>query len=385
VNGVCRPYPLDSQPCNQLSLPQCDPDPALRLTCNVVSFTCRRPGNEGDACGAPAIPPCRDDLACHPTQSDGIGVCGSIPGLGEPCVDRCVSPAVCLGTRCVAPGTARIGDPCTTDTDCAALSCTGFRSGRRVCAPPTYFLAQCVGVGVTPGNLSNPGTGGVAGTGGTFGTGVGGRGPATGKAGAGGGLLGCSFSNIAPGDPIIADFDVENTGVPILPIGGTFTYGNPAPTATASNGAWHITLEAAGTDTDLFLGAGIFFIASPTGLSCIDATPHTGVQFDISGSIDGAGCTAQYATNDSAHTDATFDPKGSGPPGSWSPQAPLLVAVTPTTVMVPFSGAGAPMGGSPAIGIDKARLTGVQWQFTVAAGVTNRCLVDVTIDNVRFF
>ena len=38
-----------------------------------------------------------------------------------------------------------------------------------------------------------------------------------------------------------------------------------------------------------------------------------------------------------------------------------------------------------AIGIDKARLTGVQWQFTVAAGAANSCSVDVTIDNVRFF
>ena len=174
--------------------------------------------------------------------------------------------------------------------------------------------------------------------------------------------------------------------MPILPIGGTFTYGSPAPTATASNGAWHITLEAAGTDTPSTSGSGIFFIGSPTGLACIDATSHTGVQFDISGSIDGAGCTAQYATNDSAHTDATFAiRRARAPPGSWSPQAALVVTATPTTVMMPFSGAGAPTGGNPAIGIDKARLTGVQWQFTVAAGAANSCSVDVTIDNVRFF
>jgi hypothetical protein len=385
TNGVCRRYPLDGQPCNQFSLPQCDPDPMLGLRCNQFSGTCRRPGNEGDACGGPAIPPCREDLGCHPTQADGIGICGAIPGLGEPCFDRCVSPAVCLGTRCVSPGAARIGEPCTSDTDCAALSCNGFQSGQRTCSATPYFFARCVGVGVTPGNLGNPGTGGITGTGGTFATGKAGSGPATGTAGAGGSLFGCPFSDIAPGDPIIADFDVAMGSTPILPIGGTFTYGSTSPTATASSGAWHITVEAPGAEKDLFLGAGIFFNASPTGIACLDASFHTGVQFDISGRIEGTGCTAQYATNDSAHTDATFDPKGSGPPGSWSPQATLMVTATPATVMMPFNGAGAPTGGSPAIGIDKARLTGVQWQFTVAAGATNSCTVDVTIDNVRFF
>ena len=52
--------------------------------------------------------------------------------------------------------------------------------------------------------------------------------------------------------------------------------------------------------------------------------------------------------------------------------------------MMPFAGAGAPTGGSPAIPIDPARLTGVQWQFTTAAAGTSRnsCVVDITIDNV---
>jgi hypothetical protein len=62
-----------------------------------------------------------------------------------------------------------------------------------------------------------------------------------------------------------------------------------------------------------------------------------------------------------------------------------VVPTTTTTVRMPFSGVGAPTGGDPAIGIDKARLTSVQWQFTVAAGAANSCSVDVTIDNVRFF
>ena len=46
--------------------------------------------------------------------------------------------------------------------------------------------------------------------------------------------------------------------------------------------------------------------------------------------------------------------------------------------MMPFSGTGAPAGGSPATAIDKMKLTGVQWQFTIAAGATNACTVDIT-------
>ena len=31
------------------------------------------------------------------------------------------------------------------------------------------------------------------------------------------------------------------------------------------------------------------------------------------------------------------------------------------------------------------KLTGVQWQFTIAAGATNACMVDIVIDNVGFY
>ena len=62
-----------------------------------------------------------------------------------------------------------------------------------------------------------------------------------------------------------------------------------------------------------------------------------------------------------------------------------MVSPTVTTVMMPFAGPGAPSGGSPAIAVDKSKLTGVQWQFTTAVGTENSCIVDITIDNVRFF
>jgi len=62
-----------------------------------------------------------------------------------------------------------------------------------------------------------------------------------------------------------------------------------------------------------------------------------------------------------------------------------MIPPTPMTVFVPFAGTGAPAGGSPLTGIDRSKLTGVQWQVTTAPGLGNTCIVDLTIDNVRFF
>ena len=44
-----------------------------------------------------------------------------------------------------------------------------------------------------------------------------------------------------------------------------------------------------------------------------------------------------------------------------------------------------PTNGSPNIDVDKAKLTGVQWQFTTRGGTANSCMVDVKIDNVKFY
>jgi len=195
-------------------------------------------------------------------------------------------------------------------------------------------------------------------------------------------LLGCQVSEIAPTDPFIADFTVDG----VIPIGGMFVYPSPGgPLASTSSGALHVTLVSTGMVEAQYMGVGIYFNGNAEGTDCIDATTHSGVQFDISGSVGGTGCTSQYATTDSVHSSSEFDPKGAGDSTVYAPQAPLTVTATPTTVRMPFVGVSAPSGGNPAIGVDKARLTGVQWQFTTAAGTENSCLVDVTIDNVRFF
>jgi hypothetical protein len=383
----CRRYPRAGEPCEPFRTPQCDPDPALALSCDPFSGICKRPGNEGDACGAPAIPPCRDDLSCHPTQSDGIGTCGAVPQLGEACTERCASPSVCNAGFCGLPGSQPLGSPCARNSECASLTCTGFSGTSSVCASP-MLLPRCVGAGVTQGALGGFGGTGFGGFGG-FATGTGGTGVIGGRGGTGGfgGNMpppGCMVSDPAPEDPVIADFTGAD-GSTTLPIGGLFVYPPMGPVATITNGALRVTANTSGTPLTQFWGAGIYFNGDPTGLSCIDGTSHTGVQFDISGTIAGAGCTAQYSTNDSAHSNSAVDPKGSGDASSFAPQAPLTVSATVTTVLMPFAGTGAPTGGNPPTPVDPARLTGVQWQFTTAAGAGNGCNVDITIDNVRFF
>jgi hypothetical protein len=387
ITRVCQPYPRDGELCQQFGSPQCDPDPALALSCVQFTNTCRRSGDEGAPCGGFAIAPCREDLACHPRQLDGIGTCDRIPVLGETCTDRCVTPAICNLGVCTAPGPGRIGSPCSVHADCGSLFCTSSGRGATVCAADGMNSPRCVGAGITPG--ISFGAGGSGGGGGTIGTGSGGsfgRGGQPGGGGAGGSgggpFLGCQISELPPGDPIIADFSTPD----FIPIGGTFTYPSQGgPMAAVTNGAWHVTATSTGMAFPQYWGVGIYFNGNPQGTACIDSTAHTGVMFDISGTIGGTGCSVQYATNDSAHSNNASDPKGSGDPSSYAPQATITILPTVTTVMMPFVGTGAPTGGNPAIAVDKSKLTGVQWQFTTAAGTTNSCVVDITIDNVRFF
>jgi hypothetical protein len=250
-----------------------------------------------------------------------------------------------------------------------------------------FVLSSVTTVGC--GSDSKGGSGGSGGSGNTTGTaGTTGGGGTGGSGGSGGttATLGCQTSAIAPGDPLIADFSASDGGMASLAIGGTFVYPmTGGPIATVTNGALHITATSTGMATAQYWGVGIFFNGDSAGTQCVDATAHTGVQFDISGTIGGTGCTAQYSTNDSAHSNNATDMKGAGDSTSYAPQAAVTASTTVATVMMPFSGTGAPSGGNPAVGVDKSKLTGVQWQFTTAAGTTNNCAVDLTIDNVKFY
>ena len=210
----------------------CDPDPALALWCDDTFWAvCKPLGNEGDACGAPAIPPCRADLACHPQQSDGIGVCGSLPLLGEACVTG--APARGSVTRVSAhPRDTAAGREVHLQQRLRLAFLHRLR--REFVLFAAEIPRAAWGRRHARGDqrvrrarrLCRLGPTGFAGT--SF---TGGRGPAGSRRRRRGGIrwhpgmpprLGCQISSIAPQDPVIADLRRPD-GSAALPIGGTFT------------------------------------------------------------------------------------------------------------------------------------------------------------------
>jgi hypothetical protein len=265
-------------------------------------------------------------------------------------------------------------------------------------------LATVGSAGCSSSNGS--GTGGSTGTGGT-GTGTGGThtggstgtGGTAGNSGAAGATLGCSTS-AAPASPEIANFSGADASIQIM--GGTFTYGStPMPVFTIGTGSVNVTDTVQVAGGPHYQGFGIFFNGDTAGLECIDATTYTGIQFDLSGSLTGTGCSMVFSINDSEHADSTAlkadgtvnDPKAAGPKGSYAPQLPITSAQltsTPTTIMVPFTGSGAnvPSGGSPSTPIDPTKIEGVQWQMatpTPADGGATECDWNINIANVKFY
>jgi hypothetical protein len=227
----------------------------------------------------------------------------------------------------------------------------------------------------TPGTAGSTGSAGSQGTAGT----TGGGGTQGGGSGGGGttGTLGCQVSDLPPAPaPIIADFASTT-----IAIGGTFAYPSTGgPVIAVENGGMHVTATTTSMTSPQYWGVGIYFNGNAAGTNCVDGTQYTGIKFDISGTIGGTMCTGQVSINDSAHSNNATDPKGSGDSTVYAPQSPLTVTTAVATVMVPFT---EPTGGNPMIAVDKAKLTGVQWQFTTAASGT--CMVDIIIDNVSFY
>lgn len=243
----------------------------------------------------------------------------------------------------------------------------------------------------TGGSSGSAGTsGGTAGTNGGGGTNSSGGG----TTGTGGttATVGCQISD-APASATIAEFASADGGVAIP--GGISAYGGTGstPTYTISGGTLNIMDTVVATSAAQYVGLVIYFNAGTSGSDCTDATAYQGVQFDISGTLTGgSGCSVQYSTNDSEHSDSTTknaagtqnDPKASGPAGSYSPQVGVTLSATSTPMMVPF----ATTGGSPSGPIDHAKITGVQWQLTVNAaadGGTSMCDLNMAVDNVKFY
>jgi hypothetical protein len=247
----------------------------------------------------------------------------------------------------------------------------------------------------TTGSGGSNGSGGSH-TGGSTGTGTGGNSTATGGAGGGAVAAGCATSDPAA-SALIADFSgdagVEATGGGLFIYPGTIGAPGPGgPTVAVTGGALHVTDTVAPTTAAQYVGVGIYFSGNAGGTDCTDAHTYTGVQFDIKGSLTG-GCTLQYSTNDSEHAAvSTSDPKAGGATGSYAPQAQIASNVTSagSTVKVAFTDSALGTG-SPATPIDPTKLEGVQWQLTVPAATavgdagSTSCVLDMTIDNVKFY
>jgi hypothetical protein len=112
----------------------------------------------------------------------------------------------------------------------------------------------------------------------------------------------------------------------------------------------------------------------------------------------------QFSINDSEHADSTTlkvkddptmgqnDPKASGPKGAYAPQLQVMMSQITSggmTIKVPFTGTGAPTGGSPAdTALDVKKIEGVQWQMTtplLGDGSATECNWDITLSNVKFY
>jgi len=265
-------------------------------------------------------------------------------------------------------------------TDFRKLAFVGFMS---------LGLATVGSAGCSSSSGSS-GTGGSTGTGGSHAggsTGTGGAGTA-GNSGAAGATVGCAASD-APASSDIATFSSADGGISSLD--GTFTYGDtPKPVFTIGTGTVNVTDTVQTSAAPHYQGFGIYFNGNIAGTDCVDGHTYTGIQFDISGSLTGAGCTSQFSILDSEHADitASTDPKSAGPKGSYAPQLQITSAqltTTPTTIKVPYT---TPAGGSPASAVDTTKLTGVQWQLSVPAatdGGATECDWNINIANVKFY
>lgn len=197
-------------------------------------------------------------------------------------------------------------------------------------------------------------------------------------------VLGCGPSNTAgaPADGVIASFtDAEREG-DIK--GGLFPFGLPAPSFT-TDGALHIAVNAPPTSETRVLGVVDHFE------SCVDAASFTGVQVTISGTV--AGCTLSIFVEDSPHL---FDDgiainagrHGVGPLPSVPAHVDFVSSqVTPTAQILTLPLADL-AGAFPATPFDKEQITGLGWAFIVdpsSAGGPSACVVDLTIDDVRFY
>ena len=249
-------------------------------------------------------------------------------------------------------------------------------------------IAAACGSSGGPGD--GPGAAGASGQGGARAGGASGTMAAHGgsedgsAAGAGGAPVGCPDGTVVPASPTIADFTPADGGPSIGFMGGTTSFGTPAPELKVSGANLHAQATVVAGAEPQTVGFGIYF------RRCVDAGAYSGVKFDMSGTV--TGCRMSYAFNFSedvwngslVDAGTEGDSKGACTLGATACYPPSAT-ITAATQTVLFS---AVSGGAPVHAVDKGRLTGLVWQFAVGArpdgGPNSACSIDVTVDNIAF-
>lgn len=183
-------------------------------------------------------------------------------------------------------------------------------------------------------------------------------------------------TELAPADGRITPFQGKVLTYPVD--------GGPAPAVTSTNANLHVSANIPVKAEAQYAGLVLNFP------KCMDASAFAGVRFKIRGSY--AGCSMEYGTKDVQHEDRNHGGLfATGKRGAYPPQTRFEKAqVTPVsqTVTIPF--AESSIRGNPPLPLDKSKLTGVVWQFTVgmASNIddgSKACVADLDIDDVVFY
>jgi alpha-tubulin suppressor-like RCC1 family protein len=346
-------------------------------------------GNVGDvtavACQAPEIAACTASggcptpLVCGPDKQCHNSCASANAGSDSPSTG-CLPNQVCTTTTmlCADPSVDKSYNPSTND-----------------------FTASTGGKGGAGGGGGAGGRGGAGGAGGRGAAGTqtgaagastgGGTGAAAGQGGAGGAALTCiQGATYPPAGASITDF---SDAMPTASGTSEYTFGSSEGdpgailsfatgtlgTLSVAGGAltYTATVEAP-TSTNMYPYNGfILYFAAP---ACVDASKYSGVSFTTD-SLTG-NCKTVFEFADSSHATSTTDPDRGTCTATMC--YPSDITISSSVMAIPFN-ATPSNPGQPVASVDKAHLTGVQWEFQPVSTTSGSCTGSITIDNVSFY